>query len=107
TPLTTLHLAALLQEAGVPDGVVNVITTSSSGPVSQAIIADPRLRKVSFTGSTEVGTQLLGQAAGGVLRTSMELGGNAPFVVFGDADLDKSVDGAIAAKFANIARACP
>jgi succinate-semialdehyde dehydrogenase/glutarate-semialdehyde dehydrogenase len=106
TPLTTLYFAALLQDAGVPDGVVNVITTSSSGPVSEAIIADPRLRKLSFTGSTQVGQQLLGQAAAGVLRTSMELGGNAPFVVFDDANLDKAVDGAIAAKFRNIGQAC-
>jgi len=106
TPLTTLYFAKVLQDAGLPDGVVNVITTSSSGPVSEAIIADPRLRKLSFTGSTQVGKKLLEQAAGGVLRTSMELGGNAPFVVFDDADLGKAVDGAIAAKFRNIGQAC-
>ena len=106
TPLTTLYFAKLLQDAGLPDGVVNVVTTSTSGPVSEAIISDPRLRKLSFTGSTSVGQQLLRQAAGGVLRTSMELGGNAPFVVFDDADLDKAVDGAIAAKFRNIGQAC-
>ncbi|WP_448258040.1 NAD-dependent succinate-semialdehyde dehydrogenase [Microbacterium aurum] len=106
TPLTTLAFAQLLQDAGLPDGVVNVITTSTSGPVSDAIIADPRLRKLSFTGSTPVGQQLLQKAAAGVLRTSMELGGNAPFVVFDDADLDKAVDGAIAAKFRNIGQAC-
>jgi succinate-semialdehyde dehydrogenase/glutarate-semialdehyde dehydrogenase len=106
TPLTTLYFAKLLADAGLPAGVVNVITTSHSGDVSDAIIADPRLRKLSFTGSTEVGRKLLAQAANGVLRTSMELGGNAPFVVFEDADLDKAVDGAIAAKFRNIGQAC-
>ena len=106
TPLTTLFVAQLLQEAGVPDGVVNVITTKATGPVSEAVIRDPRLRKLSFTGSTPVGQSLLELAAGGVLRTSMELGGNAPFLVFDDADLDAAVDGAIAAKFRNIGQAC-
>ncbi|MBD7957300.1 NAD-dependent succinate-semialdehyde dehydrogenase [Microbacterium sp. Sa4CUA7] len=106
TPLTTLYFAKLLDDAGVPAGVVNVVTTRSSGPLSDAIIADPRLRKLSFTGSTPVGVSLLEKAAKGVLRTSMELGGNAPFVVFDDADLDKAVDGAIAAKFRNIGQAC-
>lgn len=106
TPLTTLYFAQLLLDAGVPAGVVNVITTDNTGPVSDAILADPRLRKVSFTGSTPVGQALLKKAADGVLRTSMELGGNAPFVVFDDADLDKAVDGAIAAKFRNIGQAC-
>ncbi|MDR7381026.1 NAD-dependent succinate-semialdehyde dehydrogenase [Promicromonospora iranensis] len=106
TPLTTLYFARLLQDAGLPDGVVNVITTSSSGAVSGPIIADPRLRKLSFTGSTPVGQKLLEQAAPGVLRTSMELGGNAPFVIFEDADLDQAVGGALAAKFRNIGQAC-
>ncbi|QHC61183.1 NAD-dependent succinate-semialdehyde dehydrogenase [Rathayibacter sp. VKM Ac-2760] len=106
TPLTTLAFAQLLEDAGLPAGVVNVVTTTSTGPVSAAIISDPRLRKLSFTGSTPVGQKLLQQAAEGVLRTSMELGGNAPFVVFDDADLDKAVDGAIAAKFRNIGQAC-
>jgi succinate-semialdehyde dehydrogenase/glutarate-semialdehyde dehydrogenase len=106
TPLTTLFFAALLEEAGLPAGVLNVITTSTSGAVSDPIIADPRLRKLSFTGSTPVGQALIRQSAQGVLRTSMELGGNAPFVVFDDADLDKAVDGAIAAKFRNIGQAC-
>jgi len=106
TPLTTLYFAKLLQDAGVPDGVVNVFTTSTSGTVSEPIIRDPRLRKLSFTGSTAVGQKLLEQAAQGVLRTSMELGGNAPFVVFEDADLDKAVDGAMLAKFRNIGQAC-
>ncbi|MET2011984.1 NAD-dependent succinate-semialdehyde dehydrogenase [Microbacterium chocolatum] len=106
TPLTTLYFAKLLQDAGVPDGVVNIFTTSTSGAVSEPIIRDPRLRKLSFTGSTAVGQKLLEQAAQGVLRTSMELGGNAPFVVFDDADLDKAVDGAMLAKFRNIGQAC-
>lgn len=106
TPLTTLAFAQLLADAGLPDGVLNVITTSRSGEVSEPIIRDPRLRKLSFTGSTPVGVTLLEQAASGVLRTSMELGGNAPFVVFDDADLDKAVEGAIAAKFRNIGQAC-
>jgi succinate-semialdehyde dehydrogenase/glutarate-semialdehyde dehydrogenase len=106
TPLTTLFFTQILQDAGLPAGVVNVITTARSGPVSEAIIGDPRLRKLSFTGSTPVGQQLLRQAAGGVLRTSMELGGNAPFIVFADADLGNAVDGAIAAKFRNIGQAC-
>lgn len=106
TPLTTLYFARLLQDAGLPDGVVNVVTTSSSGAVSEPIISDPRLRKLSFTGSTPVGQKLLAQAAPGVLRTSMELGGNAPFVIFDDADLDQAVKGALAAKFRNIGQAC-
>ena len=106
TPLTTLYFTALLAEAGLPAGVVNVLTTSSSGAVSGPIIADPRLRKLSFTGSTEVGRTLLKQAADGILRTSMELGGNAPFLVFDDADLDAAVDGAMLAKFRNVGQAC-
>ncbi len=106
TPLTTLHFVKLLEEVGLPAGVVNVITTSTSGKVSEPIILDPRLRKLSFTGSTEVGRVLIKQSAENVLRTSMELGGNAPFVVFEDADLDKAVDGAMLAKFRNIGEAC-
>ncbi|WP_292836472.1 NAD-dependent succinate-semialdehyde dehydrogenase [Microbacterium sp.] len=106
TPLTTLLFAQLLQDAGLPAGVVNVVTTTRSGELSAPIIADPRLRKLSFTGSTPVGKKLIAQAAEGVLRVSMELGGNAPFVVFGDADLDRAVDGAMAAKFRNIGQAC-
>jgi succinate-semialdehyde dehydrogenase / glutarate-semialdehyde dehydrogenase len=106
TPLSTSLFVQLLEDAGVPAGVVNVINTSTSGPVSEAIIKDPRLRKLSFTGSTSVGQKLLEQAASGVLRTSMELGGNAPFIVFEDADLDKAVEGALAAKFRNIGEAC-
>ena len=106
TPLTTLAFAQLLEDAGLPAGVVNVFTTSTSGAVSEPIIRDPRLRKLSFTGSTGVGQRLLEQASQGVLRTSMELGGNAPFIVFDDADLDKAVDGAMLAKFRNIGQAC-
>jgi succinate-semialdehyde dehydrogenase/glutarate-semialdehyde dehydrogenase len=106
TPLTTLAFVKLLEEVGLPAGVVNVLTTSSSSAVSKPIFADSRLRKLSFTGSTPVGVALLKQAADGVLRTSMELGGNAPFVVFEDADLDTAVDGAMIAKFRNIGQAC-
>lgn len=106
TPLTTLAFAKLLEDAGLPAGVVNVITSSSSSSVSKPIFADPRLRKLSFTGSTSVGISLLKQAADRVLRTSMELGGNAPFVVFDDADIDKAVEGAMVAKFRNIGQAC-
>jgi succinate-semialdehyde dehydrogenase / glutarate-semialdehyde dehydrogenase len=106
TPLTTLNFVQILSEAGLPPGVVNVITTHTSSKVSAPIIADPRLRKLSFTGSTEVGRKLLQQAAEGILRTSMELGGNAPFLIFDDADLGAAVDGAMLAKFRNIGQAC-
>ncbi|MCA0293954.1 MAG: NAD-dependent succinate-semialdehyde dehydrogenase [Actinobacteria bacterium] len=106
TPLTTLLFAQVMLEAGVPAGVLNVIPTSSAGSTTGPLIADPRLRKLSFTGSTEVGVTLLQQAAENVLRTSMELGGNAPFLVFADADLDAAVDGALAAKLRNIGEAC-
>jgi succinate-semialdehyde dehydrogenase / glutarate-semialdehyde dehydrogenase len=106
TPLTTLYFAKLLLDAGLPDGVLGVLTTSRSSEISAPIISDPRLRKLSFTGSTPVGVSLLKQAADNVLRTSMELGGNAPFIVFEDADLDKAVDGAMLAKFRNIGEAC-
>ncbi|MEF2977302.1 NAD-dependent succinate-semialdehyde dehydrogenase [Subtercola sp. YIM 133946] len=106
TPLTTLFVAKLFEEVGLPGGVLNVITTSRSSEVTTPIIADPRLRKLSFTGSTGVGRVLIKQAADNVLRTSMELGGNAPFIVFGDADLDTAVDGALAAKFRNTGQAC-
>ena len=106
TPLTTLAFAAVLAEAGVPAGVVNVVPTHHSSAQSGPLIADPRLRKVSFTGSTEVGRVLIRQAAQNVLRTSMELGGNAPFLIFEDADLDAAVTGALAAKFRNIGEAC-
>lgn len=106
TPLTTLFFTQLLVDAGLPAGVVNVVTSASSSRVSAPIIADPRLRKLSFTGSTEVGRRLIAQAADNVLRVSMELGGNAPFLVFADADLDEAVEGALTAKFRNIGQAC-
>ncbi len=106
TPLTTLALANVLTEAGVPAGVLNVVTTSRSGAVSEPIIRDPRLRKLTFTGSTAVGQRLIEQSAQQVLKVSMELGGNAPFVVFGDANLDRAVDGAMLAKMRNIGEAC-
>ena len=106
TPLTTLALAQVLTEAGVPDGVVNVVTTSHSGALSEPIIRDPRLRKLTFTGSTPVGQRLIEQSAQQVLKVSMELGGNAPFLVFADADLDRAVDGAMLAKMRNIGEAC-
>ncbi|WP_395244406.1 NAD-dependent succinate-semialdehyde dehydrogenase [Agromyces sp. MMS24-K17] len=106
TPLTTIAFVQLLEEVGLPKGVVNVVTTSKSSALSKPIIGDPRLRKLSFTGSTEVGRTLIAQAAEQVLRVSMELGGNAPFVVFEDADLDQAVDGAMVAKFRNIGQAC-
>lgn len=106
TPLTMLLLAEIMGECGVPDGVVNVITTSRSGAVMGPLISDPRARKLSFTGSTPVGQRLLAQAAEQVLRTSMELGGNAPFLVFADADLDAAVDGAVIAKMRNGGESC-
>jgi succinate-semialdehyde dehydrogenase/glutarate-semialdehyde dehydrogenase len=106
TPLSMLKQAELMTEAGLPPGVLNVITTSHSGRVMEPLIKDGRARKLSFTGSTEVGRQLIEQAADKVLRTSMELGGNAPLIVFGDADLDKAVDGAMLAKMRNGGEAC-
>src|SRR5580658_5093775 len=106
TPLTALALAALLSEAGVPDGVVNVVTTSKPGPSVAAMLNDSRVRKLSFTGSTEVGRLLLGQAARSVMSCSMELGGNAPFIVFEDADIDAAVEGALIAKLRNGGEAC-
>jgi succinate-semialdehyde dehydrogenase/glutarate-semialdehyde dehydrogenase len=106
TPLSALAVAAILTEAGVPDGVVNVLPTGSPGPVVGAMLADPRVRKLSFTGSTEVGRMLLHTAADTVTNCSMELGGNAPFLVFGDADVDAAVDGAMIAKMRNGGEAC-
>jgi succinate-semialdehyde dehydrogenase/glutarate-semialdehyde dehydrogenase len=106
TPLSALAVARILEEAGLPGGVLNVVTSSSSSAVSKPIMEDPRLRKVSFTGSTEVGQKLIEQSAGQVLRVSMELGGNAPFLVFDDADLDAAVEGAMLAKMRNIGEAC-
>ena len=106
TPLTAFAMAALLEEAGVPRGVVNVVTTSSAGSVVSAMLHDPRVRKLSFTGSTAVGRKLLKEAADQVINCSMELGGNAPFVVFDDADLNKALDGAMLAKMRNGGEAC-
>jgi succinate-semialdehyde dehydrogenase/glutarate-semialdehyde dehydrogenase len=106
TPLTALALVDLLDEAGCPPGVVNVIPSSSSSAVVNAAMADSRVRKLSFTGSTEVGRVLLGEAAKRVLSVSMELGGNAPFLVLGDADLDAAVTGAVQAKMRNAGEAC-
>jgi succinate-semialdehyde dehydrogenase/glutarate-semialdehyde dehydrogenase len=106
TPLSMYALAEILDEAGLPKGVFNVITASSSGEVSKPIIEDPRLRKLTFTGSTEVGRKLIEQAAQNVLKVSMELGGNAPFLVFADADVDAAVEGAVIAKMRNIGEAC-
>jgi succinate-semialdehyde dehydrogenase/glutarate-semialdehyde dehydrogenase len=106
TPLSMLALAQILEEAGLPGGVLNVITASSSGSVMEPLIRDPRTRKLSFTGSTEVGRRLMEQAADQILRVSMELGGNAPFLIFEDADLDDAVEGAMIAKMRNIGEAC-
>jgi succinate-semialdehyde dehydrogenase/glutarate-semialdehyde dehydrogenase len=106
TPLSMLALAQLLSDCGLPDGVLNVVTGSSSSEISKPIIGDPRLRKLSFTGSTEVGRKLIAQAADNVLKVSMELGGNAPFLIFDDADLDDAVEGAMIAKMRNIGEAC-
>lgn len=106
TPLTAYALADLYREAGVPDGVVNVITTARSGPAVSAMLHDPRVRKLSFTGSTEVGRVLLREAADTVISCSMELGGNAPFIVFDDADLEAALGGAMIAKMRNGGEAC-
>jgi succinate-semialdehyde dehydrogenase/glutarate-semialdehyde dehydrogenase len=106
TPLSMLMLAKILEESGLPAGVLNLITASSASKTTAPLIADPRLRKLSFTGSTEVGRKLMEQASQNLLRLSMELGGNAPFLVFEDADLDAAVDGAITAKMRNIGEAC-
>ncbi|MFL5838729.1 MAG: NAD-dependent succinate-semialdehyde dehydrogenase, partial [Solirubrobacteraceae bacterium] len=106
TPLSMLALAQILEEVGLPGGVLNVVTSSSSGSVMEPLIRDPRTRKLSFTGSTEVGRKLIEQSAEQILRVSMELGGNAPFLVFDDADVDAAVDGAMIAKMRNIGEAC-
>ncbi|CAM3526822.1 NAD-dependent succinate-semialdehyde dehydrogenase [Kibdelosporangium persicum] len=106
TPLTALLFGQVLADAGVPAGVVNIITTSDPAPVVDALLADQRVRKLSFTGSTEVGRVLLASAARNVQRTSMELGGNAPFLVFADADIDAAVDGAMLAKLRNGGESC-
>jgi succinate-semialdehyde dehydrogenase/glutarate-semialdehyde dehydrogenase len=106
TPLTALALAALMEEAGLPTGVVNVLPSKQSSKVVSAMLADPRVRKLSFTGSTEVGRVLLQQASDHVVNCSMELGGNAPFLVFADADLDRVIEGAMVAKMRNGGEAC-
>lgn len=106
TPLTTIALIEVLRQAGVPAGVVNLVTTKHSTAISNTLLDDPRLRKISFTGSTSVGKALMARATNQVLRTSMELGGNAPFVVFDDADVDKAVEGVLLAKFRNNGQAC-
>jgi succinate-semialdehyde dehydrogenase/glutarate-semialdehyde dehydrogenase len=106
TPLSMLALARILQDAGLPEGVLNVITSRHSGAVIEPLLRDPRARKLSFTGSTEVGRKLIEQSAEQVLRVSMELGGNAPFMVFGDADLDAALEGAMLAKMRNVGEAC-
>ena len=106
TPLSMLALAAILDEAGLPKGVLNVIPTSDAGPVMEPLIKDRRTRKLSFTGSTPVGKALLAQSSDQVLKVSLELGGNAPFIVFDDADLDRAVEGAMLAKMRNVGEAC-
>lgn len=106
TPLTALLLTEVLREAGLPNGVLNVIPTTHAGAVTAPLVQDPRLRKLSFTGSTGVGQRLIADSAAQVLRVSMELGGNAPFLVFEDADLDAAVDGAVLAKMRNGGEAC-
>jgi succinate-semialdehyde dehydrogenase/glutarate-semialdehyde dehydrogenase len=106
TPLSMLAFAAIMQEAGLPAGVLNVVTTSHAGQVTDPLFDDSRLRKLSFTGSTEIGRQLAARAMDRVLRVSMELGGNAPFLVFEDADLDAAIEGAMLAKLRNMGEAC-
>ncbi len=106
TPLSMLMLAKILEEAGLPNGVLNLITASSASESTGPLISDPRLRKLSFTGSTEVGRKLMEQASQNLLKLSMELGGNAPFIVFEDADIDDAVRGALIAKMRNIGEAC-
>src|SRR5436189_60877 len=106
TPLTMLALMPILEEAGVPAGVVNVIPSRASGKVVSEMLHDPRVRVVSFTGSTEVGRKLLHEAADNVVKPAMELGGNAPFIVFEDADIDAAIDGAMIAKMRNMGEAC-
>ncbi|HWE34638.1 MAG TPA: NAD-dependent succinate-semialdehyde dehydrogenase [Solirubrobacteraceae bacterium] len=106
TPLSMLIFGKILEEAGLPGGVLNLVTATSSGKTMAPLIQDPRLRKLSFTGSTEVGRTLMKQASDNLLRLSMELGGNAPFIVFEDADIDAAVEGAMIAKMRNVGEAC-
>jgi len=106
TPLSMLALARVLEQAGLPAGVLNVVTTKRSGAIVEPLLRDARTRKLSFTGSTEVGRKLMEQSAEQLLRVSMELGGNAPFLVFEDADLDAAIEGALIAKLRNVGEAC-
>ena len=106
TPLSALALAVLAQEAGIPPGVFNLVPTRSPAPVGEALTSDPRVRKISFTGSTQVGKVLMAQAAQNITKVSLELGGNAPFLVFDDADLDAAVEGALASKYRNAGQTC-
>jgi succinate-semialdehyde dehydrogenase/glutarate-semialdehyde dehydrogenase len=106
TPLSMLAMAQILEECGLPAGALNIVTSSKSSDVTKPLIGDRRLRKLSFTGSTEVGRILIAAAADNVLKVSMELGGNAPFLVFGDADVDDAIEGAMVAKMRNIGEAC-
>jgi succinate-semialdehyde dehydrogenase/glutarate-semialdehyde dehydrogenase len=106
TPLTMLALAQLLSAAGLPDGVLNIVTSSDSGSVVKPLVEDPRLRKLSFTGSTQVGRLLMEQSSKRLLRLSMELGGNAPYLVFADADIDLAVEQAMVAKMRNMGESC-
>src|SRR6185295_69339 len=106
TPLTALAVAAILHEAGVPPGIVNVVPTTTNAELINALLSDARVRKLSFTGSTEVGRLLLAQAAQRIVKCSMELGGNAPFIVFADADMEAAVEGAMIAKMRHNAETC-
>ncbi|MDW7748116.1 NAD-dependent succinate-semialdehyde dehydrogenase [Halomonas sp.] len=106
TPLTALALVKLAEEVGFPAGVINVVTASRPAEIGEVLTTDPRVRKISFTGSTPVGKRLLSQCAGTVKKASMELGGNAPFIVFDDADLDAAVEGAVASKYRNSGQTC-
>ncbi len=106
TPLSALALAALAKEAGLPKGVLNIVTTANPAPVGEELTSNPLVRMVTFTGSTEVGKLLMGQAAKTVKRVGLELGGNAPFIVFDDADIDKAVAGAVASKYRNAGQTC-
>jgi succinate-semialdehyde dehydrogenase/glutarate-semialdehyde dehydrogenase len=106
TPLTAAAVLRAIEDAGVPKGVVNLITSRSSGMVSRELFGDARVRKISFTGSTEVGKELIRLSADGVKKLSLELGGHAPYVIFDDADLDAAVDGLIASKFRNAGQTC-
>ncbi|PRY72363.1 NAD-dependent succinate-semialdehyde dehydrogenase [Halomonas ventosae] len=106
TPLTALALVKLAEEVGFPPGVINVVTASRPAEIGEVLTTDPRVRKISFTGSTPVGKRLLAQCAGTVKKASMELGGNAPFIVFDDADLDAAVEGAVASKYRNSGQTC-